>query len=237
LIDRVNALGFSPDGQLLATGSGEPSRSGELKIWKVSTGELVREIKNAHSDVVLGIDFSADGKLLVSGAADKFVRVFELGDGKLVKSFEGHTHHVLGVSWKRDGRTLASCGADKVIKVWDVVTGEQRKTIDGVTKDLKFTKEVTSIHYVDGSNEFLVASGDNQVARLREDGENVRTFAGAADFIQSVGITPDGKVVLGGSQDGVLRVWNGTNGEVIHSFGPPKTDSSNKLAATSKAAN
>ncbi len=85
----------------------------------------------------------------------------------------------------------------------------------------------------DGSNEFLITSGDNQVSRLREDGENVRTFGGAADFIQSGGITPDGKVVLSGSQDGVLRVWNGTNGEVIQSFGPPKTDSSNKLAATS----
>jgi WD40 repeat protein len=123
-----------------------------------------------------------------------------------------------------------------VIKVWDVVTGEQRKTIDGVTKDLKFTKEVTSIRYVDGSNEFLVASGDNQVGRLREDGESVRTFAGATDFIQSAGITPDGKVVLGGSQDGVLRVWNGTNGE---SSTPLASENgcSNKLAATWKSRN
>src|SRR5690606_27028012 len=43
-VDRVTALGFSPDGKWLATGGGEPSRSGELKIWNVADGQLVREV-------------------------------------------------------------------------------------------------------------------------------------------------------------------------------------------------
>ena len=36
-VDRVLALDFSPDGKLLATGGGEPSRSGELMLWDVET--------------------------------------------------------------------------------------------------------------------------------------------------------------------------------------------------------
>ena len=119
IVDRVTALGFSPDGSLIASGGGEPSRSGELKIWKVADGALVREIKEPHSDTIFGLEFSPDGQQVASCGADRFVKIFNVADGKFVRSFEGHTHHVLGVTWRADGRMLASSGADNVIKVWN----------------------------------------------------------------------------------------------------------------------
>src|SRR5690606_18653551 len=109
--DRVTALDFSPAGDLLATGGGAPSRGGELKLWNVATGQLEREILDAHSDTVLAIEFSPDGKYLATCGADRFMKVFEVASGTLVKAFEGHTHHVLGVSWRADGRLLVTSGA------------------------------------------------------------------------------------------------------------------------------
>ena len=126
LVGRVLCLDFNPQGTLLATGGGEPSRSGELKLWNVPALTLARDFKDAHSDTVFGVEFSPDGKDLASGAADKFLKVFDVRTGKLVRSFEGHTHHVLGVAWKADGSLLASAGADNQIKVWNFETGEQR---------------------------------------------------------------------------------------------------------------
>ncbi len=214
LADRVNALRFSPDSQRLATGGGEPTRGGEIKIWQIATGKQVQDFKNVHSDTVLGLDFSPDGKFLASSGADKWVKVTDLVNGKIAKSFEGHTHHVLGVSWKRDGRTLASCGADNVIKVWDFVTGERKKTIEG------FSKEVTSISYVSDSDQTLATSGDNQVRLVRDTGDNVRSYAGGTDFMAAAAATPDGKIVVAGGLDSVLRVWKGT-GESLTTFAPP----------------
>ena len=107
-----------------------------------------------------------------------------------MNSFEGHTHHVLGVSWKRDGRTLASGGADKAIKVWDVAKGGRKKSIAG------FSKEVTSVSYVDNQNYFLAGAGDSAVRFVNEAGKTVRTFAGASDFVHSTAVTPDAKVAL-----------------------------------------
>ena len=116
-IDRVLALAFSPDGKILASGGGVPSRDGELLLWNAADGSLLREIAGAHSDTVFDLSFTNDGALLASAAADKFARVFDVKTGKLVRSFEGHTNHVLGVAWNHTGRTLATSGADDVIKV------------------------------------------------------------------------------------------------------------------------
>ena len=125
LLERVTALAFSPDGSLLASGGGEPSRSGELKIWKVSDGSLVRSLPDAHSDTVLAVCFSPDGQLVASGSSDRLAKIFEVQTGQLLRVCEGHTHHVLGIHWRADGRMLATSGANSVIKIWNPLTAEQ----------------------------------------------------------------------------------------------------------------
>ncbi len=224
IADRVNAVRFSPDGQWLASGSGEPSRSGEIMIWQVADGKLARELKTVHSDAVLSLDYSAAGQYLASGAADKFVRVIDVVSGKVVKSFEGHTHHVLGVSWKREGRTLASAGADNVVKIWDFITGERKKTIEG------FAKEVTGIRFLGMTDQAVASSGDNQVRVVKENGDKIRNFEGVADFMYSVAVTADGRIAAAGGQDSVLRVWSVADGKPIVTFPVPGPDG--KLAAS-----
>jgi WD40 repeat protein len=216
LSDRVNAVRFSPDGNLLATGGGEPTRSGEIKLWNLADGKLSREFTNVHSDAVLALDFSPDGQLLASSSADRFARVVDLSSGKVVKAFEGHTSYVLGVAWKADSRTLASAGADNVVKVWDAVTGERRKNIEGAGK------EATSVMFRGVSGEALVTSGDGQVRLLRENGEVVRSFEGAADFMNAGALTPDGSTIVAGGQDGVLHLWNSGSKDKLASFAPAR---------------
>ena len=224
-VSRVLSLAFSPDGKLLATGGGDPSRSGELILWNVETKALVRNLVDAHSDTVFSIEFSRDGKFMVSGAADKFVKQFEVETGKLVRAYEGHTHHVLGVSWKGDGSRIASAGADNAIKIWNVETGEQHRTIQN------YTKQVTAIHFIGASDNIISAGGDKTVKMHRaNDGGNTRNFAGMPDFVYAVACTRDEAVVVAGGEDGVLRVWNGTNAQEMFKFEPPKPAADNAQA-------
>ncbi len=218
-VDRVIALAFSHDGRLLATGGGEPSRSGELKILNVADGALVRQLPEAHSDTIFGLEFSPDDAHLASSAADRFVKVFNVATGAPERSFEGHTHHVLDVAWQWDGKVLASCGADNVIKVWDFVTGDQRRTTPA------FGKEVTSLSFIAAQPKMLAASGDKTVRVLNADNGNTeRSLSGPTDFMYSAAITADGKVAVAGGQDSVLYVWLVDNGQLLKSFPAPKPE-------------
>lgn len=215
-VDRVTSLDISADGKMLATGSGEPSRSGVIKIWNLENGALIREIKDAHSDTILDLKFSPDGTAIASGSSDRFMKTFNLADGKLIRVFEGHTHHVMGVDWNSTGRQLSSAGADKVVKVWDAQNGTQTRTIPG------YGKEVTALRFVELSNNIITASGDKTVRMKRTDnGGEVRSFAGNNDFVYSVATTADGKLIAAGGEDSVVRVWS-DNGQVYATFNPPE---------------
>ena len=213
--DRVTALSFSADGQLLATGGGVPSREGEAIVWEVAGAALVRRFERLHSDAVLALDISANGRLLTTAAADRFMKVSEIGTGRPVKSFEGHTGHVLGVSFQRTGRTLVTGAADNTVKVWDFVAGEQKKAIPG------FEKEVTSVHFLGDTDQFVTTSGDGRVRLLRPDGGEVRSFPGAAGFVYAAALSRDGSVVVAGGEDGTLRAYSSNDAKVLATLPPP----------------
>jgi WD40 repeat protein len=213
--DRVNAIAFNHDGTTVAVGSGEPSRGGDITLWNVTDGKLVRSLHDRHSDTVLSLDFSPDGKLIASGGADKQLRVSDVANSKQVKVFEGHTHHVMGVSWRADGRVLVSSGADNVTKVWDWVKGERRKNLEG------WDKEVTSVRYLGATTRLLTTSGDKQVRLIGEDGASPMALSGTTDFMQAGAASRDGQWVAGGGEDSVLRVWESKGGAPIAEFTRP----------------
>jgi WD40 repeat protein len=215
--ERVMCLAFSNDSKLLAAGGGAPTQEGELKIIDVATGKVIQDIKNnVHSDTVFGVAFSPDKKTLASCGADKFVKTFEVPSGKFLKAFEGHTHHVLGVGWSTDGKLIASAGADNVVKIWDYARGEQVRTINA------HNKQITGLVFIGKSDLFATCSGDQQVRFWNvTNGGNTRNFSVGADFLQCVGVSPDGSVMAVGGQEGTVRLYNGNSGALIKALLPP----------------
>jgi WD40 repeat protein len=223
LTDRVNTIDFSPDGKQIATGSGEPSRGGEVQIWNIADGKLAKNFAEVHSDSVLGLEFSKDGKYIASASADKFVKVTDIATGKVIHNFEGHTHHALGVSWLPHGRQLVSVGADKSIRHWNFEQGER------IRQRTNIGKEVTSIHYVGLTEQAVVTAGDKSVRLINTSNLNdARSYSGGTDFMYACAATPDAKIILAGGEDSALRVWNMTNGKVIVTFEAPKLPEENK---------
>jgi WD40 repeat protein len=69
----------------------------------------------------------------------------------------------------------------------------------------------------------LVTCGGDPQTRSYTAGNGAvrRQFDGSTDFIYAVTATRDEGIVASAGEDGVIRVWNGTNGEVIATFEPP----------------
>jgi len=151
--------------------------------------------------------------LLASGGADKIARVTDIATGNQVNLFEGHTHHVMGVTFRADGRVLASAGADGVVIAWDMIMGERKKKIEG------WAQEVTSLQFIGASSQLITSAGDNRVRIINDDGGEVRAISKLPDFMQAAASTANASLVIGGGEDSVLRVWDGTNGKELVVFG------------------
>jgi len=215
LKDRVLALQFSPDGRLLASGGGEPSRGGELLLWDIGSLNVQRELRELHSDCLNTLSFSRDGRLLATGSADKFVKLTDVESGKPVRALEGHTGHVLGLDWSPDAGTLASGGADGVLKIWNTETGEQRASVQATPG------QVTAVAAVGVSEQIVIATNKGQCQLMeRANGKLVRGFAGSAGYVYQAAASVDGKSVMASDETGALLVWKTADAALLRDFKP-----------------
>ena len=208
LADRVLALAFSPDGKVLATGGGTPSRDGELKLWRVADATLVRQIAKAHADTINALAFSPDGDFLATASSDRLARIWQVSDGARVANLEGHTGHVLGIAWRADGLAIATGGADNSVRLWDVATRKQTKITNN------FGGEIAAVAFVGAGDLLLAASGDKAL-RL---GDQPLPESAGIPFCAASDLT--GKAVAAGAHDGTLRLWNVSDRKLVHTFAP-----------------
>ncbi len=77
-----------------------------------------------HTEAILHVAFSADGKHLASGSGDATVRLWDVHTETPKATFKGHSNWVMAVAWSPSGKKLASGGMDCEVRVWDPSTGK-----------------------------------------------------------------------------------------------------------------
>lgn len=218
---RVESVAFSVSGRLLAVGGGSPSEFGEIQLWDVLRGVLVRSIRTS-SDVVHGVSFSDDEKQVAVGCADKLVRVFSVETGEERMRCDNHIDWVFATAFTRDGARVVSASRDRALKLIDVASG---RLVDDVNVP---RSPLTCVVRHPGQD--LVASGsvDGQVilhrmeprgGRLAE-GDNkelsfVREIPRGSGSISALSFDRTGELLAVVSQKGEARVFSVSDGKKI----------------------
>lgn len=113
-------VAFSPVNSLLAASEDGVNA---VQVWDCDRREQVARFRE-HSSTIRVLAFSSDAQLLLTGARDRRIKLFDLARGKLVHSLEGHRNEITGLAFSSDGRSILSCDKTGVCNVWNTRLGE-----------------------------------------------------------------------------------------------------------------
>ena len=191
-----SAVAFSPDGSLIAVGTG----SSNVTIWNVSGGGL-SQILRGPSYAVRAVAFSPDGNLIAAAGSDSMVHVWKVSGGVVQASYL-LKDNVGNLVFSPDSRYLAT--SSDVFAVYDLASGNASPVIyyDAIaphpTLEIQFSPDSKSL-IVEG--ELNDRNNNTWIPRILifnlSSNHNAFRKIPIPDVIQNMIVLQDGQSVLG----------------------------------------
>ncbi len=210
----VTEMTFSPDGQTLATLSGDRS----IRLWKMNDTTLLHMFVQNDNATVYKLDFTPDGATLGIVLQDT-IQLWQVSDGTLSDTFKvtDMQHVVFSPDW-----TVIALGySGGALELWRL----NDKTLLHKLQDNQFSGlySIQTMAFSPDGTIFASGSADGLVRLWRvSDGTLLRELKGHTRGVESIAFSPDGTILASGSVDNTVRLWRVGDGTVLRILNRPK---------------
>ena len=198
----VQHLTLAPDGRSMAAAGWDSV----VRLWNVHQGHdaRVRQLRG-HSARLVRVEFGPRGRLLASASMDGTIRLWDPRRGTAVRVLRGHKVRVTDLAWTADGR-LISRGKDNTVRLWRTDRDQPVRTLATPGRGLHGLavspdgKRVASAGW--SQNAIRVWDLDGPAS-----GPGTLHLLGHRDRVASLAFSPNGRQLVSGGIDKVLRLW------------------------------
>jgi WD40 repeat protein len=198
---------FSLDGRCTQVLEGH-SKDGNPSHYYTCHGRSV-----TRTSGVLAVSFSRDGRVVATGAADKTVRLHDVGTGAFIRAFTGHADWVRTCLITPNSRSIVTGSRDGTARRFDIRTGDALTIHQGA--------EVLGVAVDEACTLLAICTTEyrNNIWLYElQTGKHIRTLEGHVSGTNSISMTPDGSLLASGGDDRTVKLWS-TAGECKASVG------------------
>ncbi|NER83361.1 MAG: hypothetical protein F6K42_28175, partial [Leptolyngbya sp. SIO1D8] len=191
----VLGVAYSPDGELIATSSGDST----VKLWS-QDGQLLHTFESAGTSY--GIAFHPQRPLLAAGSLDGTLKIWNIEDKILTQTIHAHAGPVWDVTFSNEQDFLVTGGADQQVKIWDL-DGTLLNTFSG-------HNSIVWQVAIDATDQWIVSTSlDNTAKVWMTDGQLLSTLPAAASggSLWSGTFNPTGDTIAIGGDDRMVQLW------------------------------
>lgn len=176
----------------------------KIRRWDIINKklEILGTKKTWHNSKVLALALSPDGKTLISGGADKTVKIWLLNSQSDPLTLTGYSTEINSIAISPDGQYFVAGGLEPHLRIRSLETGK-------LIRSIKNNARVTSLVFSPDS-ELLAVGSEDRIIHLwhMATGQKVWSFIGHSQQISALVFTPDGQTLISGSWDKTIKFWS-----------------------------
>jgi len=200
--------------------------AGTFEIWQLDEPVFRASLQEIDSEAIgafyinTGYDdahprliaaFSPDVSTLVAATTDGMLNLWNVADGTLVTTFgplpDGA--YATALAFSSDGTRLITGDNTGAVSIWNVADGTIKQELGW------FNDHVSSVALSPNGQHAIAASLDRSIKLFTLGTEDVVNLVGHTGPVRSVAFSPDSSLVLSGSEDGTMRLWEVSTGQEL----------------------